>query len=318
MNESEEALLEAIRRVLSEPSPNVVLGPGDDAAVLSVGSGELLFTTDALVEEVHFSRRWITARELGAKAINVSLSDIAAMAGSPRAAVCALTLPEGIDAAWAMELLGGMREACGEHGVALVGGNLSGGPCVQIVVAVLGEVAPGRAVTRSGARPGDRVVVTGDLGGSAAGLRLARSATGALEAGGREAVARHLRPRARIGEAAILARHGATAMIDVSDGLAVDLTRICEAAGVGVRLRLADLPVGPAAEVDDALAGGEDYELVATLPDDAAVEAARAELRETLGVPLTAIGEIVASGRSAIDAAGLERPLEPAGWDHFG
>jgi thiamine-monophosphate kinase len=316
VNESEEALLQAIRRVLSEPSPNVVLGPGDDAAVLSAGSGDLLLTTDALVEDVHFSRRWITARELGAKAINVSVSDIAAMAGSPRAAVCALALPAELDAAWAMQLLGGMREACGEHGLALVGGNLAAGPCVQIVVTVLGEVAPGRAVPRSGARAGNRVVVTGDLGGSAAGLRLARG-SGALDAEGREAVARHLRPRARVGEGAILARHGATAMIDVSDGLAVDLTRVCDAAGVGVRLRLADVPLGPAAEIADALAGGEDYELVATMPDDGAVDAARAELRETFGVPLTAIGEIVDEGRSVIDAAGLERPLEPAGWDHF-
>jgi thiamine-monophosphate kinase len=125
------------------------------------------------------------------------------------------------------------------------------------------------------------------------------------------------RPTARVGEAAVLARHGASAMIDVSDGLALDLVRLCEASHTGARVTLASLPLGPGATLDDALAGGEDYELLAAVPGDA-VAAAASELRETFGVPLAEIGVIIEEGVSVIDSDGRERPLEAVGWDHFG
>jgi thiamine-monophosphate kinase len=315
---SEDALLTAIRKVLSGASPEVRVGPGDDAAVVAPGSGELVLTTDALVEGVHFDRSTTTARDLGAKAIAVNVSDIAAMAASPRYALCALTLTNAVDAAWVVELFGGMREACAEYALWLVGGNLSRGAELNVAVTVVGEASPGRAVLRSGARAGDRVVVTGDLGSSAAGLRVALSrppvSIGDPE---RAALRRHLRPVARVGEAGILARHGATAMIDVSDGLTLDLSRLCEASEVGVRLCLKDVPLGPAATLDDALGGGEDYELVATLPDDASAAAAAEEMREAFGVSLTTIGEIVGQGRTAVAEDGSEGPLRATGWDHF-
>ena len=248
----------------------------------------------------------------------MNVSDIAAMAGSPRYALCALTLTDAVDAAWVMELFGGMREACDGYALWLVGGNLARGSQLAVVVTVVGEVAPGRAVLRSGARVGDVVAVTGDLGGAAAGLRSSAAAAAAtLGEAEREAVARHVRPTARVGEAAVLARHGATSMIDISDGLALDLSRLCDASGVGVRLRTHDVPLGPAATIEDAIGGGEDYELLVTLSEHEAFTAAAAELTDTFGVPLTAIGEVLEGDRLAVDTEGNETVLAAQGWDHF-
>jgi thiamine-monophosphate kinase len=317
MDLTEEALLEAIRRVLSGPGPEVRVGVGDDAAVLAPTGGELVITTDSLVEDVHFVRGPSGARDLGHKAIVVNVSDIAAMGGSPRAAVCALTLPPDVETGWVMELFGGMREACDEYALWLVGGDLSRGHEASITVTVTGEVAPGKAVLRSGARAGDHVIVTGELGGSAAGLRLTSLRT-MPTAEQLALVRRHLRPTARVGEGGVLVRHGVTAMMDVSDGLGIDLSRLTLASGVGARLVIDDVPVAGGASIDDALGGGEDYELLATLSDAEAVEAARTELKEAFGVALTEVGRIVdGAGLTAVEGDGTERPLEPTGWDHF-
>ncbi|HEV8564451.1 MAG TPA: thiamine-phosphate kinase [Actinomycetota bacterium] len=315
MDRSEDELLEAIRRVLSGTGPEVVVGPGDDAAVLAPPVGELVITTDVLVEGVHFERGLTSARDLGYKAVVVNLSDVAAMAGSPRAAVCALTISDEPDTAWIMELFGGMREACDEHALWLVGGDLSRGGITSIAVTVTGEVAPGHAVLRSGAKPGDRLVVTGSLGGSAAGLRASRNRRSWSE-DERDAIRRHFRPSARVGEAKVLARLGATAMMDISDGLALDLSRLAGASGVGARLTLRDVPIHPAATLDDALGGGEDYELLGALPDGA-VDLARTELADAFGTPLTEIGVVVEDELVAVEDDGSERPLDPLGWDHF-
>lgn len=319
MDVTEDALLAAIHKVLSGPGPEVRVGVGDDAAVVAPGSGELVLTTDALVEGSHFTLATTSARDLGYKAMAVNVSDVAAMAASPRYALAALTLTADVDAAWVMELLGGMREACDDHVLWLVGGNLARGTEVSVVVSVVGEVAPGRAVTRAGGRAGDRLVVTGTLGAAAAGLRLL-GLRGAPNDEQRAALRRHLRPTARVGEAAVLARHGATAMMDVSDGLSLDLSRLCAAGGVGARVELGAVPVDAAATLEEALGGGEDYELLAALPDDAAVAAARAELDDVFGTPLASIGSLTAEaeGLVAVEPGGAARPLRPAGWDHFG
>ena len=313
---TEDELIAAIRKVLSGAGPEVVVPVGDDAAVVRPGSGDLVLTTDAMVEGAHFRLGQTSARDLGYKAIAVNLSDIAAMAGSPRYALCALSLSDAVDAAWVMELFGGMREACDEYACTLVGGNLARGAEVTVAVTLTGEVAPGRAVRRSGARVGDTLVVTGTLGAAAAGVRVAdRPTTWSAEE--RRAVARLFRPTPRVGEAQVLARHGATAMIDVSDGLTLDLSRLCVASQVGVRLVVDRVPVDPAATRDEALGGGEDYELLVTLPSEDAVDAARAELREAFRVPLTAIGVVVADGLVVVAEDGTERSLDPQGWDHF-
>jgi thiamine-monophosphate kinase len=313
---SEEELLEAIRRALTDRSDAVRVGVGDDAAVVAPGTGELVLTTDALVEGTHFELGGWSARDLGYKAIAVNVSDVAAMAASPRYALAALTLSDRVDAAFVMELLGGMRDCADEHALWIVGGNLARGRDVAIAVTLVGEVAPGRAVRRDGARVGDVVVVTGRLGAAAAGLRCS-AASGTWTEDERAAIRRLMRPVPRVGEAAILARAGATAMIDLSDGLGLDLSRLAAASGVRASIRAQDVPVAPAATRDEALGGGEDYELLATLPSAAAVDLARAEIAETFGVALSAIGSIgEGSGVRLVDADGRDLPLV-AGWDHF-
>ena len=317
MELSEDELVAAIRRVLSGAGPEVIVGPGDDAAVLAAPSGELVLTADALIEDVHFDLGFTSPRDLGYKAMVVNVSDIAAMGASPRAAVVTLALSPALEAAWVMELYGGMREAADEHALWIVGGDLTRGDRVAISVTVAGDVAPGRAVRRSGARVDDLVAVTGSLGASAGGLRVARGGRVRTEVD-RAMLRAHLRPVARVGEGTVLARQGATSMMDVSDGLAKDLARLSEASGIRARVRIADVPVAPGATEAEALGGGEDYELLVTLPGAGAIESAAAELRATYGTALTAIGDVVmGTGVVAVGDDGVERPLEATGWDHF-
>jgi thiamine-monophosphate kinase len=332
MELSEDGLVAAIRTVLSGETSGVVVGVGDDAAVVESGTGSSVLTTDLLVEGVHFERGLISPRDLGTKAIAVNVSDIAAMGASPRYALASLALPSDIEASWVIELYGGMRAACDEYALSLVGGDLSRADRVVISVMVLGEVARGRAITRGGARAGDAVVVTGSLGAAAAGLALSRAParvlSAALSAGwARELLDALARPAARVGEAGTLAQCGVTAMMDLSDGLAKDLSRLCIASGVGARVRLADVPIREAVRsaavalaldpVALAISGGEDYELLATIAADE-VEPARERLLERFGVTLTQVGDVV-EGRElvAVDAHGAESTLEPKGWDHF-
>ena len=195
----------------------------------------------------------------------------------------------------------------------------------------VGTVGRGKAVTRSGARPGDQLVVTGALGAASGGLRLAteppHEVRGALGSPwGRELVQAYLRPVARVGEGETLGQLGATAMIDLSDGLGLDLARLCRESRVGASLRLADVPVAAGLEelgrllgvdpLDQALHGGEDYELLACLPPQA-VEPARERLRDRFGTRLTAVGEITDDDLVAVRADGRREPLDPKGWDHF-
>ena len=313
---SEDELLTAIGRVLSGTGPEVLVPVGDDAAVVRRGAGDLVLSTDALVEGTHFDRAMSTPRDIGYKAIAASISDIAAMAASPRYALCALTLSDDVDAGWTMELFGGMREASDEFACTLIGGNLARGADVTVAITVTGEVARGAAVRRGGAKPEDVVVVTGTLGGAAAGRRLARRGAPWTE-DELDAIHRHERPAPRVGEAPVLARNGATAMIDVSDGLARDLVRLCEASGVGVRLDPSTVPAHPAAAEGEALGGGEDYELLATMPSAGAVVDAASELADVFATPLTAIGTITTEGLQTVDDSGKTHPLEPSGWDHF-
>ncbi|MEW6059353.1 MAG: thiamine-phosphate kinase [Actinomycetota bacterium] len=331
MELSEDELIAAIRKVLSGESPGVIVGLGDDAAVVEAGTGSQVLTTDMLVEGVHFERSLVSARDLGAKSITVNVSDIAAMAASPRYALVSLGLPSDVGAAWVIELFGGMRAACVEYALSLVGGDTNLAEGVVISVTVVGEVAPGHQVTRAGARPGDMIVVTGSLGAAAGGLALSRAhPTKASRAVGtpwsRELLAALARPVARVGEGQTLGQAGATAMIDLSDGLAKDLSRLCLESGVGARVELPRVPVSPALRpagellgfdpLELAISGGEDYELLATI-DVTHLERARRELDERFGVTLADIGVIIEEGLAAVDDRGQESVLEPRGWDHF-
>ena len=331
MELSEDELVEAIRRVLSDAPADVIVGIGDDAAVVEPGSGSQVLTTDMLIEDVHFERSFVSPRDLGAKAIVVNVSDIAAMAASPRYALVSLGIPTGLEAAWVIELIGGMRAACQEYALTLVGGDTDRAERIVISVTVIGEVAPGRALTRAGAHPGDLIVVTGLLGAAAGGFALSRahpSKVGRALAApwGRELLDAFARPVARVGEGQTLQQAGATAMMDISDGLAKDLSRLCAESRVGARLELGRVPVapalGPAAELLGldplklAVSGGEDYELLATI-DVTDLERARSELMERFGVTLTDVGVIIEEGLVAVDPDGTTRQLEPKGWDHF-
>ncbi len=332
MELTEDELIAAITRLLSGSQPGVVVGVGDDAAVIEPGRGQQVLTTDLLIEGVHFERASISPRDLGAKAVTVNVSDIAAMGGSPRAALAGIGLAPDVEAAWVMELYGGMRDACAEYALALVGGDTNRADLVVVSVTVVGEVSPGRAVTRSAARIGDAIVVTGALGAAAGGLALSRAQPAAMTAAlsspwGRALLDALARPVARVGEGQTLAQSGAHAMMDLSDGLAKDLSRLCLASGVGARVELAAVPVaeplraGAASlgvdALELALGGGEDYELVATLdPTDA--EAARRVLDERFGVTLTTVGTIIeGEGLVAVGDDGRETPLGSKGWDHF-
>lgn len=330
MELTEDQLVAAVAKVLSGDAPGVVVGIGDDAAVVEPGRGSLLLTTDMLLEGVHFDLGSISPADLGAKAVVVNLSDIAAMGGSPRYAVVSLGLPPAAEAAWVMELYGGMRAACDEYALSLVGGDTNRADAVTIAVTVIGEVPSGAGVTRAGARPGDVVAVTGSLGAAAGGFLLSRLHPSRLgkalgEPWGRRLLEALHRPVARVGEGQTLAQAGATAMMDISDGLAKDLSRLCAASRCGARIRIDAVPVSDALRaaageldvdaLDLALSGGEDYELLATF-DATAFDRARDELDERFGVTLTEVGAIIEEGLVAAGPDG-DRALEPKGWDHF-
>jgi thiamine-monophosphate kinase len=330
---SEDELVRAIRKVLSGDAPGVAIGIGDDAAVVDAGRHHTILTTDMLVEGVHFELVSASAHDIGHKALTVNVSDIAAMGGSPRFGLVSIGIPLDVETSWVIELYGGIREAAGEYGMAVIGGDTNRAGKVVLSVTVVGTVARDRAVTRSGASPGDRLVVTGSLGAAAGGLRLAQAEPHEVREAlasdwGRRLVQAHLRPVARVGEGETLASAGATAMIDISDGLALDLSRLCAESGVGATVTLTDVPVAEGLEdlaktfdgkvdpLDLALHGGEDYELLAALPPDA-VDGAAEKLAERYGTGLSVVGTVTQESLRAVEEDGVERPLEPRGWDHF-
>ena len=313
----EIALLEEIRRLVPAGA-GVIVGPGDDAAVVRGSSRPLLLTTDALVEGVHFRRTWLSARELGRRAFHVAASDVAAMGGRVRAVLLAIAAPADLTVAELRGLVVGVRDAAGRAGAAPAGGNLASARELSLTVSVIGD-APARPILRSGARPGDRVYVTGSLGGAALGLRLL---TGARSlAGGEPARRWWRRPVARLEAGSALAKAGiATAMIDLSDGLLVDAARLCRASGCAAELQADQLPLAaplrgldPSAAVDLALGGGEDYELLFTVPAGKVQRLAAL----ALDCRVTCIGEMVRGrGVRVVDSAAPTRRKHPRGYKH--
>jgi thiamine-monophosphate kinase len=261
-----------------EVGPGVEVGVGDDAAVLLPTPGhKLVVTTDVIVDGLDFTAELSEPEDWGWKAVTVNLSDLAAMAAEARWAVLALTVPEQTPVDRLERVYAGIAEACRTYGVSLVGGDVSAGPVLSLAVTAVGEVE--RPVLRSGARPGDRLAVSGPLGAAAAGLALLRSGDPAApELLGRfpALAAAHRRPQPALAMGVALARAGATAMIDVSDGLAGDALHLAESSGVGVEIHDATVPLAPGVAeaaallgldpVALALAGGEDFVLAAALP----------------------------------------------------
>ena len=319
----EFGLIDRIARVLRRPADGVVLGIGDDTAVLDTGGPRLLLATvDMQVEGRHFLRGRTPPELLGRRVGAVNLSDIGAMGGTPRWALVSLALPRSLPVAWVEQFYAGLDTILGEFGAYVVGGNLSGGTRITADLTLLGEVERNHLRTRDGARPGDAICVTGTLGRSAAG----RAALDAGRGGEAEAAAirAHLAPMPRVREGQVLAASGrVTAMLDLSDGLASDLRHICAASGVGAVVHTDRLPIAgdtrgiaSSLQLDPvalALGGGEDFELLFTAPE-AAVE----RLREAVGsAGMTVVGEVrpATEGLRLLGDGG--KRLEPQGWDHF-
>ncbi len=326
----EFGLVQRLRARVGSPPPALLRGIGDDAAVFRPTPGfVLLATTDALLEEVHFSFRLSAPEAVGRRAMVANLSDIAAMGGIPRLALVCLGLPRGVDLTVVDGLYAGLLAAAGAADTTIAGGDTVRSPGgLLLAITVLGEVEADRCVSRAGARPGDRLWVTGPLGGSAAGLAW-------LQKGGRredasetiqQAIACHEAPAARLAAGRALALDGiAHAMLDVSDGLGGDARRIAEESGVGVRIEAARVPVHPGASeaarrlgadpLHWALSGGEDYELLFAADPTQDLEAWAA--RRGLPGP-TCVGEVVVAGDGCtlIAPDGSSHPL-PGGYDHL-
>jgi len=326
----EHALLASILARLPRPSSSVLVGPGDDAAVLApVRNERLVVTTDALVQGVHFSREYSTPADIGHKALAVNLSDLAAMAATPRWVVLSLVLPSSTLVADVEDLVDGLAALAGRHGVSVVGGNITrtDGPLVVDITAG-GEVAPRRWLTRSGALAGHDIYVSGAIGGAAAGLEMLAADPASGAAGqGSGCIARHRRPepRVRLGMAMGRAR-AARAAMDLSDGLADALRQVATASGVGVRIDADALPIEPAARewwtsrgvdaVSAAVKGGDDYELVFAVPAKGRGPL-RSVMRHIADPPLTKIGTFTKDPREVVLTRGGNEDALPEGFDHF-
>lgn len=301
----EFGLIDALAGRLACRGRGVVLGIGDDTAVLRPQAGlDLLVTCDAQVEGVHFLRERWEPHSLGERIAAVNLSDIAAMGGQPRWALSSIVLPLDIDMAWLSMVYDGLDAGLHRHDAQVVGGNTARGESLSFDLTLIGEVERGRALPRGGARPGDLVCVTGELGAAAAGFAALSQPLVEMPALDRSSVvARHLLPTPRIAAGQSLAASGAArSCIDLSDGLAGDAGHVARASGVTLCVDLETLPVSRstmvaaaalAAEAEAwAVCGGEDYELLFTF--DASQRSWLAELSSRLELPITVIGRVEA------------------------
>ena len=312
---SEKKLIKQIRR-MARGGESVLTGIGDDCAVLRLPPGhDLLVTTDFTIEKVHFRRDWHRPELVGRRCLTRGLSDIAAMGGKPQAAFLSLAVPSDLPQKWVDRFLKGLLDLAQEFKLPLAGGDTAqsaGGGGIQADIVVVGSVPKGKAVLRSGAKPGERIYVTGELGGSAAALaRLVESKPVGAE------YFRHFRPQARVAVGQSLRQRGvASAMIDLSDGLSTDLEHICKESHVGAEIEAEAIPraqVGVGKKrvaLEFALHGGDDYELLFT--------SAAAVPSQVAGVRVTRIGRTTQSaGMRLIAPDGKQQPLQAGGWEHF-
>jgi thiamine-monophosphate kinase len=331
---TEDRLIERIRRALPSRERagrrRLRLGIGDDAAVLRFSSRtDWVLTCDMFLENVHFLAAVHPPEVVGYKALARATSDIAAMGARPRYFLLSLALPTHRTTQWLDGLLRGMSRAARRFGLVLAGGDTARLSTVTISITVLGELGEGGAVKRSGARPGDLIYVSGRLGGAQLGLELILRGMH-RDKRWRAQLRPHFCPPVRIGVGEWLAkpRRGApngvaSAMMDLSDGLSTDLARLCAASGVGATIYVDRLPTVPVPEAlarhgfeagELALHGGEDYELLFTVPRRRALLMPKS----ISGIPLTCIGEITRSkGLVLVEKTGRAHPLETKGWDHF-
>jgi thiamine-monophosphate kinase len=322
----ELALLDRIRRRAARSLPDEIrLGIGDDCALLRLKRGEeAAITTDLSIENRHFRLESHPPEAIGHRTLARGLSDIAAMGGRPVAAFLSLGLPRELTrtgsrgASWIDRFLDGFLSLAAKHRTALAGGDLAESPIAVADIVLAGALPQGQALLRSTALPGDLIYVTGTLGGSAAALRsIGKWPTGkALAMKSSPDLVPHLWPEPRIPQGLWLRRRGAaTAVIDISDGLSTDIRHLCTESGVSAEIDAQALPIFPGATLEDALHGGEDYELLFTARPNTKVP------RRIAGVPITQIGRIDKSRKGQqrvvlVDASG-RHPLELRGWEHF-
>lgn len=332
-------ILRLIRsRAARLPNARVALGIGDDCALLRPRHGEeLAVTTDLSIADRHFRLDWHPPESIGHRTLARGLSDLAAMGAQPVAAFLSLALPVELTrsssrgTSWLGRFLDGFLALAARHGVALAGGDLAQSPLAFADIVLTGVVPRGRALLRSGARAGDRVCVTGSLGGAAAELaslaahprrftRIKQTGSKIKQAGskvdGGEENRPHLYPAPRIAQGVALRRRAlATAALDISDGLSTELSHLALASGVCIEIDAERIPLGPGASLDQALHGGEDYELLFTTPSGLRLP------RTLVGAPVTVIGRVLASRRGqpvvTLLQDGLRQTLAALGWEHF-
>jgi thiamine-monophosphate kinase len=317
---SEKDLIQTLKREFPSPGERIILGIGDDAAVIDTGGISQVATKDLLIENTHFLANLHPPELLARKSVNVNLSDVAAMGCRPLYILLGLALPPDSGSDWIEAFISGLKQAVDEYDVALVGGDITRAERITISITVFGEGR--RVITRGGARPGDRLFVSGTLGDAALGLSLLRDN---VRLGDDPLSDRCLRAfldpiaQVKLGEALSRARVP-SAMIDLSDGLSLDLENICRESKIGAEVFMEQLPLSDALlslsadPVNMALEGGEDYQLLFTVPPGriASLRELRAEY------PLHEIGCMV-SGEDIyrIDKEGKRELLEPSGFDHF-
>ncbi|MCG0277316.1 MAG: thiamine-phosphate kinase [Thermanaeromonas sp.] len=326
----EFGLIERIQEGCLVDPKRVVKGIGDDAAVLPYHPGYfLLVSTDMLIEGVHFTCDTATPWEIGYKAAAVNVSDIAAMGGVPEEIVVSIGLPAQLEVKFVDELYRGIKECCRTFGINIVGGDTVASPrAIVINITILGKVETEKILYRCTARPGDLILVTGDLGGSAAGLDLLLNPR-PLDAGlTTELKKRHLRPQPRVREVRVaLQDPGLTAADDISDGLATEIREVAKASNVGAVIYAEKIPLSPGLEeaakvygkspLEYALFGGEDFELLWTCRPEAAERISR-EVEKICNTPVTIIGEILPREEGLnLVYEGRKIPLPEGGYNHF-
>src|ERR1700690_332325 len=318
--QNEETLLHRIAAEFRDArSSSLHLGMGDDAALFAPSKGcETILSCDWFLEGSHFLRDKHPADSVGWKCLARATSDIAAMGGTPRCFLLSLAVPSSETGHWLGGFLRGLHRASKAFHCELAGGDTTRRNDILINVTVIGEIRRGRAIMRSGARPGDLLYVSGTLGEAELGLRELRRAKGRSRAGN-AVLRKHLYPQPRLDLGGWLSENGlATAMMDISDGLSTDLKRICTASGVGARIESSLLPASSATKRQEALKlalnGGDDYELLFS------VSAKKAEKlpKSFRGTHLTCIGKVLKDAKLLlVDEKGKERPLVAKGWDPF-
>lgn len=323
----EEALLRELRSLFAATELKVPVGIGDDAAVLDCPKGrQAVWSTDLLLEGVHFQKQWQTPSQLGNKCLAVNLSDIAAMGATPHYALLSIACPPETEIEYILEIARGFSALATEAGVAVVGGDTTASTgALTVSVSVGGSVETGAAILRSGAAIGDSILVTGNLGSASAGMRLIREG----EAGAYpELAAAFIEPAARIRAGLAAVETGVTSMTDISDGLASDLRHICEESGVGAMIEPGSLPSSP--QLDEActrfgwdreammVTGGEDYELLFTLPGSIAGQV-KEVIAHAAGLQVAIIGEIMPRefGVRLVGSDGSGRDMPSHGYEHF-